>query len=107
MKERLEPIEGAWHSFVIEFPSCPKVSADGQEVLQKIIFLCDYVEKNPAVTVKMLDAIKALGFKYATIFGATIGMEDVIVPAKKKELIAKANGKVEEIQKQLGNLMEE
>ncbi len=71
----------------------------GEKELKKLISEC-YIEKNPAITVKMLDAIKALGFKYATIFGATIGMEDVIVPAKKKALIAKANVKVEEIQKQ-------
>lgn len=67
--------------------------------LKKLISDC-YINKNPAITVRMLDAIKALGFKYATRFGATIGMEDVVVPGKKKDLIAKANLKVEEIQKQ-------
>ena len=48
MKERLEPIEGAWHSFVVEFPSCPKVRSGEKDVLQKIIFMCDFAEKNPA-----------------------------------------------------------
>ena len=59
-----------------------------------------YTEYGADVTVKMLDVIKDLGFKYATRFGATIGMEDVIIPSAKKELIGKANSQVEEIQNQ-------
>jgi len=59
-----------------------------------------YSEHGADVTVKMLDVIKELGFKYATRFGATIGMEDVIIPAAKRELIGKANTQVEEIQNQ-------
>ena len=54
----------------------------------------------PYVTVKMLDAIKDLGFRYATIFGATIGVEDIVVPDVKKEMIEKANAEVESIQSQ-------
>ena len=59
-----------------------------------------YTEHGADVTVKMLDVIKELGFKYATRFGATIGMEDVIIPSAKRELIGKANTQVEEIQNQ-------
>ena len=59
-----------------------------------------YTEHGADVTVKMLDVIKDLGFKYATRFGATIGMEDVIIPSAKRELIGKANTQVEEIQNQ-------
>jgi len=59
-----------------------------------------YTDFGADVTVKMLDVIKDLGFKYATRFGATIGMEDVIIPSAKKELIGKANSQVEEIQNQ-------
>ncbi len=59
-----------------------------------------YTEHGADVTVKMLDVIKDLGFKYATRFGATIGMEDVIIPSAKRELIGKANSQVEEIQNQ-------
>ncbi len=81
----------------------PEISYINQTMSEKelkaLISDC-YVNKSPAITVIMLDAIKALGFKYATIFGATIGMEDIIVPGKKKELIGKANIKVEEIQQQ-------
>ncbi|MBN1699498.1 MAG: DNA-directed RNA polymerase subunit beta' [Spirochaetales bacterium] len=52
------------------------------------------------ITVQMLDVIKEMGFTYATKFGATIGMEDIVVPEAKKELLAKANAQVEEIQRQ-------
>ena len=48
----------------------------------------------------MLDAVKDLGFKYATRFGATIGMDDIVIPEAKKALIKEANSQVDEIQRQ-------
>ncbi|AEJ18544.1 DNA-directed RNA polymerase subunit beta' [Gracilinema caldarium] len=64
--------------------------------------LIEYVlkYKGPWITVKMLDAIKATGYKYATVFGATIGVDDIVVPKEKAEMIEKANKEVESIQKQ-------
>jgi DNA-directed RNA polymerase subunit beta' len=64
--------------------------------------LIEYIfnEKGSWTTVKMLDAIKATGYKYATIFGATIGVDDIVVPKEKAEMIDKANKEVESIQKQ-------
>ncbi|MDR2150520.1 MAG: DNA-directed RNA polymerase subunit beta' [Spirochaetaceae bacterium] len=59
-----------------------------------------FSEKGPWITVKMLDAIKATGYKYATIFGATIGIDDIVIPKEKSEMIEKANREVEAIQKQ-------
>ncbi len=59
-----------------------------------------YAEHGSHVTVRMLDAIKRMGFRYATIFGATIGMEDIIIPESKKDMISKANTEVESIQSQ-------
>ncbi len=59
-----------------------------------------YVEQGPAVTVKMLDVIKNMGFKYATIFGATIGIDDIIIPEIKREMIEGANTEVSAIQNQ-------
>ena len=56
-----------------------------------------FKEKGAAVTVKVLDAIKDTGFKYATIFGATIGMEDIIVPENKKDIIDKAQEKADSL----------
>ena len=47
--------------------------------------------KANSLAVEMLDSIKDIGFKYATIFGATIGLSDMIIPASKGEMVAKAN----------------
>ncbi len=64
--------------------------------------LIEYVFKNkgPWITVRMLDAIKATGYKYATVFGATISVDDIVVPKEKGEMIDKANKEVESIMKQ-------
>jgi DNA-directed RNA polymerase subunit beta' len=59
-----------------------------------------FSDKGSWTTVKMLDAIKATGYKYATVFGATIGVDDIVVPKEKTELIDKANREVDSIQKQ-------
>jgi len=62
--------------------------------------LIEYVfnEKGSWITVKMLDAIKATGYRYATVFGATIGIDDILVPKEKASMIEKASKKVQEIQ---------
>jgi DNA-directed RNA polymerase subunit beta' len=59
-----------------------------------------FAEKGSWTTVKMLDAIKNTGYKYATIFGATIGVDDIVVPKEKTEMIDKANKEVDSIQRQ-------
>ncbi|MDR2953362.1 MAG: DNA-directed RNA polymerase subunit beta', partial [Treponema sp.] len=56
-------------------------------------------EKGSWTTVKMLDAIKSTGYRYATVFGATIGVDDIVVPKEKPDMIDKANKDVESIQK--------
>jgi len=64
--------------------------------------LVEYVfkEKGSWTTVQMLDAIKSTGYRYATVFGATIGVDDIVIPKEKAEMIDKANKDVESIQKQ-------
>jgi DNA-directed RNA polymerase subunit beta' len=59
-----------------------------------------YSEFGPPVAVEMLDSIKDIGFKYATSFGATIGLTDIVIPKKKKAMIEGANDQVKEIQEQ-------
>jgi DNA-directed RNA polymerase subunit beta' len=59
-----------------------------------------YATKGPHVTVKMLDAVKSMGFKYATLFGATIGVDDILIPEVKGEMITTANNDVLTIQNQ-------
>jgi DNA-directed RNA polymerase subunit beta' len=59
-----------------------------------------FKKKGSWTTVQMLDAIKATGYRYATVFGATIGVDDIIIPKEKAEMIDKANKDVDNIQKQ-------
>ena len=71
----------------------------GEKELRTLIANC-YRVYGPYTSVTMLDAIKDLGFKFATKFGATIGTDDIIIPRMKEELIKKANNQVTEIQNQ-------
>ncbi len=71
----------------------------GDKELRNLVAKC-YKDHGPHVTVAMLDQIKNLGFKYATVFGATIGMDDIVIPSDKPQMIESANQKVEEIQQQ-------
>ncbi|MBQ9238907.1 MAG: DNA-directed RNA polymerase subunit beta' [Treponema sp.] len=49
------------------------------------------------LTIQMLDAIKAVGYKNATFYGATLSMDDIIIPKEKKGIVDKANKEVEDI----------
>ncbi len=51
------------------------------------------------LTVQMLDAVKAVGYKNATFYGATLSMNDILVPEEKKEMVEKANAEVAKIVK--------
>ncbi|MDR1986152.1 MAG: DNA-directed RNA polymerase subunit beta' [Treponema sp.] len=59
-----------------------------------------FADKGSWTTVKMLDAIKNTGYKYATVFGATIGVDDIVIPKEKAEMIERAGREVDSIQKQ-------
>src|SRR5687767_9656850 len=51
-------------------------------------------------TVKFLDELKDLGFRYATLSGLSIGIDDMHIPTAKVELLAKARGDVNEVEQQ-------
>ncbi|MCL2800585.1 MAG: DNA-directed RNA polymerase subunit beta' [Treponema sp.] len=59
-----------------------------------------FKDKGSWITVKMLDAIKSTGYRYSTVFGATIGVDDIVIPKEKAEMIDRANKDVESIQEQ-------
>jgi DNA-directed RNA polymerase subunit beta' len=48
-------------------------------------------------TAKLLDALKQSGFELSTVSGITIGIDDVVIPPQKQELLADAQGKLEKI----------
>jgi DNA-directed RNA polymerase subunit beta' len=55
----------------------------------------------PKVTVaQTLDALKSLGFHWATRAGATIGIEDVVTPPRKAEILATYETQADKVQSQ-------
>ena len=52
-----------------------------------------------AETVQFLDRLKEFGFRYATMGGVSIGVEDLQIPSEKVEIIADATARVERFQK--------
>ncbi len=51
-------------------------------------------------TALFLDQLKQTGFEQATLAGVTVGMEDMLIPPEKEELVSRAQKEVERIQKQ-------
>ncbi len=64
--------------------------------LGNIVDSC-YRKYGPTTTSEVLDRIKKLGFTYSTRGGITVGFQDIQVPAEKKQMIAEAEHKVEQI----------
>ncbi len=52
------------------------------------------------VTVTLVDAIKDMGFRYATQSGLTIAVSDISVPKSKPALMAEADNKINEMEEQ-------
>ena len=50
-----------------------------------------------SIASKVLDELKAQGYKYSTISGTTVAVCDALIPEKKKEYLAEAEKKVDEI----------
>ncbi|HEX9634216.1 MAG TPA: DNA-directed RNA polymerase subunit beta' [Candidatus Limnocylindria bacterium] len=67
--------------------------------LKALIAQC-YRELGPAATTRLVDGIKTLGFHYATVAGITIGIDDIRVPKEKVALLAKADGRVTDIDRE-------
>ncbi|TKZ29933.1 DNA-directed RNA polymerase subunit beta', partial [Brachyspira catarrhinii] len=59
-----------------------------------------YLKHGTSTTVNMLDDIKELGYKSATVFGSTISIEDIVIPPMKKSEIGEATKKLESLQSQ-------
>ena len=76
------------HAFINEEVNSKKI----EKLVNKLI------ENYNNETVKVsLDKIKKLGFEYSTVSGITWGMDDLIVPPEKPELIKKAEKSIETI----------
>ena len=67
--------------------------------LQDLVGYC-YIRHGSALAVRMLDEIKEITFLYATLAGISFGVDDMVVPSTKEQLIDEARGEVLEIEKQ-------
>jgi DNA-directed RNA polymerase subunit beta' len=66
--------------------------------LKKIITDC-YRKYGNAETARFLDAIKDLGFHFATLSGTTVSISDIIVPTEKYAIVDKAQHEVDELRR--------
>ncbi len=67
--------------------------------LSQIISEC-YSLKGHNETVKLLDRLKDIGFKYATLAGLSISMSDLSIPKQKKDIIEKVREDIGRVEKQ-------
>jgi DNA-directed RNA polymerase subunit beta' len=70
-----------------------------RKALKAIIARC-YRDLGPEATAKLVDGIKAVGFRYATSAGITIGVEDLAVPKQKAKLLGDAESRVADIDRE-------
>ena len=61
--------------------------------LENLVGDC-YRRLGSEVTADLLDALKDLGFRYATQAGFTVGIDDMRIPPEKDEIIASARKEV-------------
>ena len=59
-----------------------------------------YQEQGPERTVEFVDAIKDIGFRYATQSGISIAVSDISVPQAKGELMANADERIDALEEQ-------
>ncbi|HEX7085576.1 MAG TPA: DNA-directed RNA polymerase subunit beta' [Vicinamibacterales bacterium] len=67
--------------------------------LQMLVQFC-YLRHGLERTVEMLDSLKTLGFTYATRSGLSIGIDDLIIPEEKKQLVDRARDEVIRVESQ-------
>ena len=67
--------------------------------LQQLVQSC-YLKFGLEKTVEMLDSLKNVGFTYATKSGLSIGIDDLIIPKEKAQLVATAREEVIKVESQ-------
>jgi len=71
----------------------------GKKELADLVDRC-YRNLGHARTVTLLDDLKTLGFRFATMSGLSISIEDMIVPKEKDRLVKDAQAQVLEVERQ-------
>jgi len=70
-----------------------------KDTIGKIITNC-YKKFGHKKTVELLDALKDVGFRYATKSGLSIAIEDMTIPAEKESILKRARKEVENVEEQ-------
>ncbi len=71
----------------------------GKKMLGQMVDRC-YRREGISRTAEFLDGIKAVGYKYSTQAGITVGVGDILIPPEKAEIMANAEAEVLEIEEQ-------
>src|SRR5205085_4179514 len=67
--------------------------------LQELVNYC-FINYGNDLTVRMLDDLKDMGFLYATKAGVSIGVDDMVIPSKKTDIVEGARRSVLEVERQ-------
>ncbi len=67
--------------------------------IAKLVSSC-YRMAGSKATVLLCDRLKDMGYEYATRAGVTIGVKDLEIPASKKDILAKSQAEVDDIETQ-------
>src|SRR5690349_7836703 len=70
--------------------------------LQDLVGYC-FIKLGNEATVRMLDEMKEITFLYATKAGISFGVDDMVVPSRKQDILAQAHREVGEIEGQRSN----
>ncbi|MCS7287225.1 MAG: DNA-directed RNA polymerase subunit beta' [Anaerolineae bacterium] len=70
-----------------------------KKALNDLVAEC-YRKLGMHATAQVVDALKDLGFKYATRSGITLAMSDIKIPREKDEIVRRTEAQVEEINRQ-------
>ena len=96
--------DGAYHIFEIlekrpEIPFNAVNSLMDKKSLRKLV---DYVYRNlgPKATVILSDRLKDIGYKFSTIGGLSISIDDMIIPGRKWDILKESENQVSEIHRQ-------
>ena len=82
---------------IIPFPVINRIM--DKKSIGQLVDIC-YRQGGEKATVILSDSLKGVGFYYATMGGISISIDDMIVPAKKEELINNAYDEVKVVQNQ-------
>ncbi|WP_198002163.1 DNA-directed RNA polymerase subunit beta' [Selenomonas sp. F0473] len=88
---RRDPETGEWSLGVLM----------NKKELGKLVANC-YDHFGATKTAEVIDHVKNLGYHYACIAGMTVAVSDVIVPPKKKDIIAATQASVNKVERQFG-----